>query len=645
MRHDDKSRIGFLAVFGILFLLSTSSVEAGIIAFGDVNPDPTSAGDADISGMGVFFVGNIGDGSVTVDGGSQLTSGLAAPPPQGGSPDGARVGATPGIEGSITVEGAGSTWVNNGGMTVGGPGKGSVTAKDGGAIFFNGIATVGLGPGPQGIVSVDNGSLTVGDVLLLGAFGGNGILEVSNGATVNVLPGPFNPRLSLGQDPGSRGEVHISGSGSTVTTTSTEVHRGALTVENGGTFSSDILEFGIVPDSGGDALITGDDSTVVTTTTDVYRGALTVEDGGALNGDNISIGRGIDGDGDGTLNVYSGGTVNSRFLNVARAGGQGRATIDGSGSSVNLSGEGAFLTVGRDDGSVGTYRITNQGKTAISDTSTTASGFQAGRNEGSDGTIGVEGTGSELSVNSANVFVRIGRSGKGALNVSEGGQVNVTSTTGIGSFRVGSDPTGDGEVNVQGIGSKLSVKNLSEGIEVGKVGKGKLTVADGGTIETNKVQVGPQGTLVGNGTIIGDVYNMGGTVAPGLSPGVMTIDGSLFGDTGSIFDFEIGGTGSGDFDQISATGFAALVDVILNITFIDDFMAAAGDMFDLITADQGGIYQIAQVNFFGASADDFILNSHDGTLTLTAVPEPSTLMLFGIALAALVWVGRRRLNS
>ena len=79
-QHSEFKTV-FLATASILFLLSTTSVDAGIITFGDVNPDPTSAGNADISGLGIFVVGGTADGSVTVNGGSQLKSGEAAPPP------------------------------------------------------------------------------------------------------------------------------------------------------------------------------------------------------------------------------------------------------------------------------------------------------------------------------------------------------------------------------------------------------------------------------------------------------------------------------------------------------------------------------------------------------------------------------------
>jgi hypothetical protein len=98
------------------------------------------------------------------------------------------------------------------------------------------------------------------------------------------------------------------------------------------------------------------------------------------------------------------------------------------------------------------------------------------------------------------------------------------------------------------------------------------------------------GTIGGNGTITGDVTVSNGVIAPGNTPGVTSIVGSLDVTNMSTMKFELGGTAVGDgttgYDQVDVTGIAIIgSDTIFEIEYFGGFAASAGDFFDLVVAE------------------------------------------------------------
>jgi hypothetical protein len=69
------------------------------------------------------------------------------------------------------------------------------------------------------------------------------------------------------------------------------------------------------------------------------------------------------------------------------------------------------------------------------------------------------------------------------------------------------------------------------------------------------------GTLTGNGTITGDINNYG-TIRPGTSPGVLTVNGSYNDSEASDLMIEINGTAPGQFDQLVINGTAEIEGVL-----------------------------------------------------------------------------------
>jgi hypothetical protein len=159
------------------------------------------------------------------------------------------------------------------------------------------------------------------------------------------------------------------------------------------------------------------------------------------------------------------------------------------------------------------------------------------------------------------------------------------------------------------------------------------------------------GTLQGTGTV-GSVVNIaGGTVAPGNSPGTLTIAGDLNFTTGTL-DIEIGGTAPGTYDVLAITGRGSFLAGLFSFSFIEGFLPHFGDSWTFLTA-AGGLIEIENLatSFFfshpgGGAQFSFELALNDAhtalTLTVAPIPEPQTYALLLLGLALLTFEMRRR---
>jgi hypothetical protein len=121
------------------------------------------------------------------------------------------------------------------------------------------------------------------------------------------------------------------------------------------------------------------------------------------------------------------------------------------------------------------------------------------------------------------------------------------------------------------------------------LGGNTLTKTGAGTIAINNILASGGGTLNcdegtcgGSGTIGGSVNNNGGTISPGNSPGILTIDGNYTqGDTGTLA-LEIGGLVPGDdHDKLVVMGIADL-DGTVAVELTGGFGPSTGDEFDVL---------------------------------------------------------------
>ncbi len=109
----------------------------------------------------------------------------------------------------MTVDGVGSSWTNSGDLSVGNSGTGTLTIRNGGTVSNTGLGYLGNNAGSTGTVTVDgagstwtnSGDLVVGD-------SGTGTLTIQNGGAVSNVIGV------LGFLAGSTGTATVDGAGS-----------------------------------------------------------------------------------------------------------------------------------------------------------------------------------------------------------------------------------------------------------------------------------------------------------------------------------------------------------------------------------------------------------------------------------------------
>ena len=91
------------------------------------------------------------------------------------------------------------------------------------------------------------------------------------------------------------------------------------------------------------------------------------------------------------------------------------------------------------------------------------------------------------------------------------------------------------------------------------------------------------GVLKGAGTASGNVTNTGGTVAPGTSPGKLSIGGNYSQSAGTL-EAQIAGTGQGTtYDWLAVAGSVAINGGTLAIVTDPQFDPAPADTFDIVT--------------------------------------------------------------
>ena len=185
-----------------------------------------------------------------------------------------------------------------------------------------------------------------------------------------------------------------------------------------------------------------------------------VADPGAL-ARNLSVGP----NGTGILTIQTGGTLANSFGTVGNLpGGLGTVTVTDAGS--NWSNAGSVVV-----GGLGTGTLTIQNGGTVN-----SGGGSVGLSVGSTGTVTVTGPGSSW-INGPSGGLNIGSFGTGTLTIANGGSViNITT---LNAANIGNGAGSQGTVTVTGAGSTWS--NIL-GLNIGNLGTGTLTIADGGIV-------------------------------------------------------------------------------------------------------------------------------------------------------------------
>ena len=502
-----------------------------------VTPNATVVGAAGAQATGLR-VGVSGTGALTIQNGGTVNNTLGI------------IGDQAGSAGTATVGGAGSTWTNSSDFYVGASGSGTLTIRNGAAVSnVNGF--VAAYSGSTGAVTVDGAGSTwtnSGD-LNVGASG-SGTLTVSSG-TLNIRNGGAvsNGYGFLGNDSGSTGVVTVDGTGSTWTNRGDlnvgafGTGSGTLTIRNGGAVSN---VYGVL---GADYGATG---------------VVTVDGAGSTWTNSADLTVGAFGTGSGTLTIRNGGAVSNVYGILGNdVGATGVVTVDGAGSTWTNSGG---LIVG--NSGTGTLTIRNSGAVAASTTS-------IANQTGSTGTLNIGAAAGQAAA-------APGTLSTASVNFGDGtGQIvfNHTATNYIFAPVITSSGTGTGTVRVEAGTTILTATNTYTG----------PTIIDGGTLSVNgsiahsAVTVNAGGVLGGNGTVGNTTVN-GGTLAPGNSIGLLTVNGNLSFTAASSYMVEVS---SANADRVNVTGTATLSGATVNASFALAAGSLVGKQYTIVNAGGG----------------------------------------------------------
>lgn len=382
--------------------------------------------------------------------------------------------------------------------------------------------------------------------------------------------------------------------------------------------------------------------------------------------------------GTGSLAVQNGGiaqTTGTNFeITVGSSGATGTVDVSGSGSAVRSAGR---INVGAFDNASGTVTISGGGAMQTTGTNLASTEIVIGAGSNASGSVTVSGAGSTLSTGGMIIGDAVSGS-SGSLTIQDGGTANSNQVApGVGGV-VSIGGGTNGSVTVTGAGSTLNVDPVSSGIFAGKellvggfangsllvdqsglvdaaganvivsggvlgtsVGSaGQLTVRDGGKLIADTVAVNPNGTLNGNGTVDADVQLNGGTIAPGTSPGTMTILGDLELLVG-VLELEVDAALADLFNVTGNLVFGP--DLTIRLVFLS--APAAGSSFDILdffdvsgnTLIDPSFSLASNLTTLGLEGNQIVVSLQDQRVVAggASVPEPSSIALLLLALCGL----------
>lgn len=633
---------------GTMSIATGGSVTNSIGRIGD---EPGSNGNVTIGGgtwenTEFLNVGFGGNGSLTV------TLGLVSAPQS-------LIGS--GEESVSQVVMNGGTWSNTGNLTVGLFGQGSMTIEDT-ATVSNNVALIGVETGSTGIVTVNGGAWNNSGALLLGQQG-SGELVIHGGivrAAAVVMNDLGAPQSVLHLNGGvletaavdrvGAASLHFNGGTLRLTANESNLFQGftpgevsfdgAATVD---TQAFDVATAYVLNGNGG--LTKQGSGTLTLTSANTYAGGTTIENGVvAINGGSV-LGSGAialdTGELRATTDLTLLGDAISGIPEISVRPNQAGTFSATTGTTFTLSphefvlGADATLQIGS-FGNTGTVVFSPGGSVNLPSTAAVAVEFgtlRAGNNS-----LGVilstavsttVATGATLEFNDLLPNVSLNTLlGGGTVNI--GTDSNTVLTVQSGNFS--GTLAGAGKLVKDSTGT-LILSGNNNLTQTTTINAGTLVV-DG---STGNVDIQTGGTLGGTGSL-GTINLLGGTLAPGNSPGNLTADELVW--DGGILSFELGPDAASS-DSITLTGDLIGVGSSYAFTFGDNGWETA-TTYDLISFSSS----LIDISDFGyTNGGDFAgVFAYDGNtlqFTLTAIPEPSTMLLLIGAAGIAFWLRRR----
>ncbi|HSP44710.1 MAG TPA: hypothetical protein VLO30_01830 [Chthoniobacterales bacterium] len=397
---------------------------------------------------------------------------------------------------------------------------------------------------------------------------------------------------------------------------------GSMLIEGGGTVEAQRVFVGDTTGNGGETLtISGADTAGLPSTLSVRGGTgpllqvasgagaqIEVKDGGLMVlttsgvaniGDRFDVGKVI-------VQGKTGNTPSTWELNgtaligSAQVGSELRVAKGGHVKSFNPN---AVITVGFHDGDLGRVEVSDV-----------------------DSLVSV----GELSV---------GVDGHGELAIEFGGHVE--SATGNVGKQFGVAPTGSGFVSIIGDFVKPADWHITGNCDIGRDEPGTVTLNDTGglpffsgaaaLVVDGTLTVGPQALINGNGKLVaGNRVRNGGIISPGLSPGLIEIDGDYEQTSGGVLRMEAAGLKDGQFDVLRVTGTSSLGGT-LDVRFLNGYLPRTGDVIPFLKLEGSVTGDFAEVIFpqlkSGFQVKRELVN---GTYKLTALNDailaPATVL-------------------
>jgi hypothetical protein len=138
------------------------------------------------------------------------------------------------------------------------------------------------------------------------------------------------------------------------------------------------------------------------------------------------------------------------------------------------------------------------------------------------------------------------------------------------------------------------------------------------------------GTLKGIGEINASLFNTGGVVSPGDSPGTLSDTGAFNQSGGGELLIEIAGFSKGQYGVMSVNG-SAMLNGTLDIVLLNGFVPTMGERFTILSATGPVTGQFS--NIIAPPNINVIYNA--SSVVLTAVPEPASTFMLGAAIGLL----------
>lgn len=208
-----------------------------------------------------------------------------------------------------------------------------------------------------------------------------------------------------------------------------------------------------------------------------------------------------------------------------------------------------------------------------------------------------------------------------AFTLNAGG-ATVTSPAGS-SARLSGVMSGLGGLTVNGSGLlALSGNNTYAGGTT--VSSGSLSVSGTSPLGTGSVFVAAGGTLMGTGTIRGPL-TVAGTLKPGHSPGLLSVNGSVTMNSGSTFQQDIAGTVQASATSpAGATGFYSLLNVTGGQFVVQPNATLAPRLLNLFTTGESGFGSTPYTPVLG---DSFRMVTADGGIVgrFSTLTQPAGL--------------------